>query len=513
MTLVTKHFITIGHRQVHYRRAGSGPALLLLHTSPLSSSSLEPMIAELCEHYTVIAPDAPGHGLTRGLKGEMSVERLADSLASLINALELDNPVMVGTGSGAHAALVFAVRHGVKASAIICLDMPVWNEREIKKLGVSYESFITAMPDGSHLLRRWHALRSRGDSLDECQTQMIEMLTASSPLIPCEVQHYLDNYKGSSLHIYYDQDKQVMQYAGRLQSDHEIKVLPHSAIIENIIKCAALNEVCETPQPPEVELVSEPGITRAYGVLGGDNVVIHGRAGKVGAGSLLLLHEPGFSASEFNDYVKTLAADITLMAPEMPAKLVKPAFISDCIAMMSDDVIIVARGGASALVLEHLNSLERPINGLILDEPILNASEATSEAKAFLKVPTAPSAYGEHLISLYGRLRDRAHYWPWHSRHRIKGDNKENADRTTHQLIAALKAGKAYQKLFKYVGESNITEDAIAAPYPLVILADADHPTSRALRRICQQSAQAIMLEEVGAVGVMSAMQGLGVRS
>ena len=134
MALISKHFITIGHRQVHYLRSGSGPALLLLHTSPLSSASLTPMIDALSDSFTVIAPDAAGHGLTSPLDGEISVERLADGLASLINSLDLEAPKIVGIGSGAHTALVFAVRHGVKATEITCLDMPVWNEREIKKL-------------------------------------------------------------------------------------------------------------------------------------------------------------------------------------------------------------------------------------------------------------------------------------------------------------------------------------------------------------------------------------------
>jgi hypothetical protein len=42
---VSRHFATLGETQVHYRRAGLGPAVLLLHQSPSSSAELVPLIA------------------------------------------------------------------------------------------------------------------------------------------------------------------------------------------------------------------------------------------------------------------------------------------------------------------------------------------------------------------------------------------------------------------------------------------------------------------------------------
>ena len=37
---VTKHFVTVGNRRVHYHRAGEGPAVALLHASPCSAKVL-----------------------------------------------------------------------------------------------------------------------------------------------------------------------------------------------------------------------------------------------------------------------------------------------------------------------------------------------------------------------------------------------------------------------------------------------------------------------------------------
>ena len=62
MSLITRHFIDINGRQVHYRRAGSGPALLLIHQSPQNSRMWLEMIARYAPHFTVIAADTPGCG-------------------------------------------------------------------------------------------------------------------------------------------------------------------------------------------------------------------------------------------------------------------------------------------------------------------------------------------------------------------------------------------------------------------------------------------------------------------
>ena len=38
---ITKHFVTVGARRVHYLRAGTGPAVALLHSSPCSAKATE----------------------------------------------------------------------------------------------------------------------------------------------------------------------------------------------------------------------------------------------------------------------------------------------------------------------------------------------------------------------------------------------------------------------------------------------------------------------------------------
>ena len=68
-----RRYVYAGDRRVHYRRAGAGPPLVMLHASPGSSYVLRPLIELMARSRTVIAIDTPrlrgvgrsGHRRTR----------------------------------------------------------------------------------------------------------------------------------------------------------------------------------------------------------------------------------------------------------------------------------------------------------------------------------------------------------------------------------------------------------------------------------------------------------------
>src|SRR5258708_7381259 len=67
--MILRSFADLPGRQVHYRRAGKGPPLLLIHASPGSSKQLEAKIAALAHTRSVIAPDTPRNGDNAGRRG------------------------------------------------------------------------------------------------------------------------------------------------------------------------------------------------------------------------------------------------------------------------------------------------------------------------------------------------------------------------------------------------------------------------------------------------------------
>ncbi len=95
---VEEHRITINGVQWRYLRAGSGPALLLIHGLMGYSWSWRFNLCELAQNFTVIAADLPGCGFSqRGDCLSGSLESDADGLISLMDALGVGEFNVVGS--------------------------------------------------------------------------------------------------------------------------------------------------------------------------------------------------------------------------------------------------------------------------------------------------------------------------------------------------------------------------------------------------------------------------------
>ena len=106
---VEEHRITINGIEWRYLRAGSGPALLLVHGLMGYSWSWRFNLRELAQNFTVYAPDLPGTGFSQRadcLTG--SLESDADGLISLMDALGVDQFYLLGSSRGGGVAMVLA---------------------------------------------------------------------------------------------------------------------------------------------------------------------------------------------------------------------------------------------------------------------------------------------------------------------------------------------------------------------------------------------------------------------
>ncbi|MEM1033632.1 MAG: alpha/beta fold hydrolase BchO [Myxococcota bacterium] len=93
---------------------GVGPPLWLLHGTGASSQSFRALMPRLSPHFTVVAPDLPGQGLSRAPSSFVpSPERMADALDEL--RLEFGPPEVVVGHSAGVAVLVELVRRGALA--------------------------------------------------------------------------------------------------------------------------------------------------------------------------------------------------------------------------------------------------------------------------------------------------------------------------------------------------------------------------------------------------------------
>lgn len=113
--------------RVAYRRAGNGPALVMVHGAPSDGRTWQWMVPDLSRDHTVIAWDAPGFGGSSDIDDSWRAARFADALAAFVAALDLDRPHVVGHSFGTMVALSLFRRHpAVPASLVLVGGYAGW---------------------------------------------------------------------------------------------------------------------------------------------------------------------------------------------------------------------------------------------------------------------------------------------------------------------------------------------------------------------------------------------------
>ena len=103
--------VSIHGHDVTYRGGGSGPVLVLIHGMAGSSVTWEPVLPALTRHYTVIAPDLPGHGDSDKPRGDYSLGAHASSIRDLLVVLGHERATIVGQSFGGGVAMQLAYQH------------------------------------------------------------------------------------------------------------------------------------------------------------------------------------------------------------------------------------------------------------------------------------------------------------------------------------------------------------------------------------------------------------------
>jgi len=105
--------------------AGTGSPLVLLHPFPFTADVWSGQLRTLSSRRRVIAPNLRGFGGTVPFDATTppSIDAMADDVAALLEALQLDGPVTLGGVSmGGYVALAFARRHASRLRALILAD-------------------------------------------------------------------------------------------------------------------------------------------------------------------------------------------------------------------------------------------------------------------------------------------------------------------------------------------------------------------------------------------------------
>lgn len=138
--------ISINGLKLHYYRTGDGgkPPLVLAHGFSDDGLCWLQTALDLEGDYDIIMPDARGHGLSARVQPGEDLDMGAD-LASIIQALDLQRPVVAGHSMGAMVAFHLGVNYPDIPRALI-LEDPPWFPPEMS---------LAASPHGQHPMAPW----------------------------------------------------------------------------------------------------------------------------------------------------------------------------------------------------------------------------------------------------------------------------------------------------------------------------------------------------------------------
>lgn len=160
--MITRHFIDIpsdsGFRRVHYRKAGSGPPLLMVHQSPRSSKEYEELMQKWAKHFTCIAPDTPGFGQSDPLKGTPEIDALADALVQLLDALGIEKCAAYGFHSGGIILVTAVKRNPDRFTTLAIGGYAIWSPEEMQLFDQEYLPEFKPSPYGEHLAWLWNRI-------------------------------------------------------------------------------------------------------------------------------------------------------------------------------------------------------------------------------------------------------------------------------------------------------------------------------------------------------------------
>ncbi len=126
--LVDRSFHRLAEGLVHLRSvagsgAAGGPPVLLLHPSPSSSRTLEPLLRELAARrpgVQLLAPDTLGNGDSAPPAPETpEAAYFADALARLLDTLKIERIDLYGAHTGARIAAEFAVAYPQRVRRLV----------------------------------------------------------------------------------------------------------------------------------------------------------------------------------------------------------------------------------------------------------------------------------------------------------------------------------------------------------------------------------------------------------
>jgi pimeloyl-ACP methyl ester carboxylesterase len=506
---VTRHFATItegrfGPRQVHYRRAGRGPAVLLLHQSPMSSRDMLPMMERLRDRHTCIAPDTPGYGLSDPFGAdEVEMEDVAAAVIEFADAIGVGRFACYGFHTGAMIAVAVGQQFPDRVTAVAANGFVVPTAAQRAEFLERYLPAFQPQWDGSHLAWLWARIREQSIFFPWYRQDLASRLDFDLPspeVLQERVLEFLragDQYRiGYRAAFTYRGDQALATTRAPtlvtatafdpLRADlarierrsPAVKVAPGGNMEETLALCEAFLARHPAPEPPPAPATAPlPGRSwqQMVDVPGGQLRV---RRNTDAPGRVVLVqHDAASSSDQVEPVTRSFIGHRPVLAVDLPGHGESDNTIG------TEDVTVeryvgVLRQALDALGVEtcdfygmwggglvglELALTDPRVQRLAMSDVLWHTPELRAELKAHYTPAIEPVWYGGHLLQAWHLLRDQGLFWPWFRRSRagiLKAEPYVDPEMVHLRLVNLFKAPvmwrRAYQAHFAYPIEERL---------------------------------------------------------
>ena len=522
--LMKRQFVSIGDTQLHVRRTGEGPPVILLHPSPQSNAFSIPMATRLAKNFTAIAVDTPGYGLSDPLPGGCKGPALDDylpPLIALLDALGIEKAAFYGNATGAEIANVFAAAHPDRVAVCMLDTAGDVSDDFVDALTEGYFPDTTPRRDGGHLLTHWDMVRSLNLFAPWQFTKKESRLPVGMPP-PEKIQEKLLDYLRAGAHYAYAYKPAFYTAKHALISRvtvpatltrweakpdlTEVDDLIAAGLPENFTVLHAGPTMDErlaaseqylidhylptgTPAPPHPGQIDDAAPRLQKMFIDVDGGQIMARICTAGSGRPILgLHDPAGSSNRLAGLLAPYVGKRPVIALDNPGngdsdKLIAPDDIT------SEAYARFALGALEALGVDEVDVIGRYSGGQVameiaLARPGLVKHIVQAGVQIFTDVEQrdllanytpsiAPRWDGGHLVTAWAIIRDMGLYWPWYNRTKegvIQRDANLDPDFLDSRVQDLLKIGDAYQNAYAASFAYHMKEKLAALDVPCLLI-------------------------------------------
>lgn len=516
---ISRHFVTVGSRRVHYFRAGTGPAVAMLHACPVSARVMRPLMSIFGRRFTCLAFDMPGFGQSDKLAiAQPSIEDFADALRDTFDALGISRAATYGRHTGASIAVEFAARHPDRCAMALADGYAVFTNPYSDEELDRYLEPIEPVWDGAHLLRLWFRYRdqhafwpwNRQDDAHRSDTDIpdpdflhrgvIELLEAGND--------YRIGYRAPFRHrgLGVINDLKVPVCFGNRPGDSMYKTRPlypsgiWEAEVPREFTAASEFELDlllrhpAEPPPPAPDCRTIPGrTTDRFIEIAGTQLLIR-TMGDLHAHQtpvLVLHHAPGSSALYRNLMVDLAAKGQPSLAFDLPGHgdsddtqsdnqrvpiwANVAAHVLDSLGLPA--VHVLGHNSGAAVALDLAIAYPERVVSVTLDAPFFLDED---ERFLFATQPAPsiePDPEGFHLLRAWHHLRDSELWWPWFRRERrfqSPRPSRLDPEQLTTRLLEVIRHPRSYVPAWRAIIGYPWQTRIAACSHPIRIIAAPD---------------------------------------